>query len=108
MIDIGERIYNQTHSLIQALINSPDSEESFWSNVGALGTPLFEPDPKSSDHTLVTFVAQLPTENDHIVVQPGGFSDPPENGYLEVTFYLMVIVIIAMGFHFKAALAAAQ
>jgi hypothetical protein len=32
---------------------------------------------------------------------------PAINGYFEVTFNVMVIVVIAMGFHFKAALAAA-
>jgi len=33
---------------------------------------------------------------------------PAIHGYLEVTFNLIVIVVIAMGFHFKAALAAAR
>jgi hypothetical protein len=33
---------------------------------------------------------------------------PTIYGYLEVTFNLMMIVIIAMGFHFKAALAVAR
>jgi hypothetical protein len=33
---------------------------------------------------------------------------PAIHGYLEVTFNIMVIVVIAMGFHFKAALAAAR
>ena len=79
MNDIGERIHNHMHPLIKELGTSPELETSFWSNVATSGTPLVEPDPDAPNHTLVTFVAQIPTEDDHIVVQPGGFSDPTEN-----------------------------
>lgn len=79
MNDIGGRIDNYIHPLIQGLISSPESEEDFWSTVKTLGTPLVAADPDSPNHTLVTFVARLPSRDDHMVVQPGGFADPPAN-----------------------------
>ena len=85
MNDIGGRVHNHIHPLIQELNTSSESEASFWSKIGTIGSPLFEPDPESSNHTLVTFVAQIPSEHDHIVVQPGGFSDPPANLLINIS-----------------------
>ncbi len=79
MNDIGARVQNHVDPLVQSLTDSPESEDRFWSEIELIGTPLVESDPKSSSHSFVTFVARLPHDGDHIVVQPGGFADPPTN-----------------------------
>lgn len=79
MQDVGNRIADHIHPLVQALIEDPDSQQRIWSEIEQLGAPLIEPDPTSKNHSLVTFITRLEPHEQQVVVQPGGFSDPTKN-----------------------------
>jgi enterochelin esterase-like enzyme len=79
MNDVGTRIYDHKHPLIAELESSPESESSFWDAAASRSTPLIEPDPGSARHTLTTYVYRIRSDEGHVVVQPGGFADPPAN-----------------------------
>ncbi|MEM7016392.1 MAG: alpha/beta hydrolase-fold protein [Pseudomonadota bacterium] len=79
MNDVGARDSAHLHPWIAELQQVPESESAFWDKVAAQTTPLLEPDSASENHTFVTYIWHLSEEAHHVVVQPGGFADPPSN-----------------------------
>ena len=75
---VAERLPNHVHPLIAALADAPEGEAAFWAQMARERTPLIEPDPARTGHSIVTFhrVRCCRRQARHVAVQAGVGGSP--------------------------------